>query len=335
MCPYSFPISIDRRSYDPDTEEPEAFQQGLKWPVRDENLMSEDVEFARDMEEHEGRYSANSAFALKRALSEAGLAAGTLGFDDPRVLKWMNDMGLPDLKGIEATNIFREIRMVKSAAEIEILTEAGKRNEAAMNTAIDALAVGVPLEDIRHAHRVKMAEQGGHTVYILATQRGTPDGHVRRGELIMLDALSEYCHYHGDIGRTALAGEPTREMLKRNQAMAIGCEIAYDMIRPGVTGQAVTERIIDGMAKAGFPGFIIATPHSVGLEHTDHPLPIGPELPGAHGDFLFLENIVFTIDMPYHEIGWGGMHLEDMLRVTKDGCEPITSLDTRLRVQPG
>jgi hypothetical protein len=61
--------------------------------------------------------------------------------------------------------------------------------------------------------------------------------------------------------------------------MKVGCEIAYGMIKPGVTGRDVTEAVIDGMKKAGFPGFVICTPHSVGLEHTDHPLPIGPQLP--------------------------------------------------------
>ena len=45
--------------------------------------------------------------------------------------------------------------------------------------------------------------------------------------------------------------------------------------------------------------------------------------------------MVFTVDLPYHEIGWGSMHLEDMMRVTEDGCEPMTSYDTRLRVCPG
>jgi hypothetical protein len=43
---------------------------------------------------------------------------------------------------------------------------------------------------------------------------------------------------------------------------------------------------------------------------------------------------VFTLDMPYHEFGWGTTHVEDMVIVRADGCEPISSLDTALRVKP-
>ena len=109
--------------------------------------------------------------------------------------------------------------------------------------------------------------------------------------------------------------------------MRKGCEIAYDMIKPGVKGRDMTTRVIEEMRKMGFPGFFICTPHSVGLEHTDHPIPIGPKLPGSQAEFVFQENMVFTIDMPYYEVGWGNMHLEDTDRVSADGCDPFNSCD--------
>ena len=87
------------------------------------------------------------------------------------------------------------------------------------------------------------------------------------------------------------------------------------------------------MHDEGFPGFVIAGPHSVGLEHTDHPVSVGDQMPGHH-ELRFLENMVFTLDMPYHEFGWGTSHVEDMMLVTKDGCEALTSMDTSLRVKP-
>jgi Xaa-Pro aminopeptidase len=108
--------------------------------------------------------------------------------------------------------------------------------------------------------------------------------------------------------------------------------VAYDTIKPGVTGSIMTKKVLRAMAKEGFPGFLIATPHSIGLEHTDHPIPIGTEMPGSKGDLVFQENMVINVDLPYHEYGWGAMHLEDMVRITKDGCEPLTSMETKMRV---
>jgi Xaa-Pro aminopeptidase len=96
----------------------------------------------------------------------------------------------------------------------------------------------------------------------------------------------------------------------------------------------MTEKVIGVIEREGFPGFFIATPHSVGLEHTDHPIPIGLELPGSQGDLVCEENMVINVDLPYHELGFGGMHLEDMIRVSKDGCEPLTTMKTDLIVIP-
>ena len=150
----------------------------------------------------------------------------------------------------------------------------------------------------------------------------------------MFDALGEYRHYHGDIGRTAIIGEPSAEVVKRNAAMSVGWQTAFDTIKPGVTGREMTAKVIAAIEGEGFPGFLIATPHSVGLEHTDHPIPFGLELPGSRGDLVFEENMVINVDLPYHELGFGGMHLEDMIRVTRDGCEPLTSMQTALIVIP-
>jgi Xaa-Pro aminopeptidase len=39
-----------------------------------------------------------------------------------------------------------------------------------------------------------------------------------------------------------------------------------------------------------------------------------------------------NIDMPYFELGWGTLHLEDTIRVTNDGFELFTSNKSDLRV---
>ncbi|MDZ7896343.1 MAG: M24 family metallopeptidase [Sphingobium sp.] len=109
--------------------------------------------------------------------------------------------------------------------------------------------------------------------------------------------------------------------------------IAYDNIRPGKTFKEIVDLTLKAVHDEGFPGFVIAGPHSVGLEHTDHPVSVGAQMPGHH-PLVFEENMVFTLDMPYHEFGWGTSHVEDMMLVTKNGCEALSSMDTSLRVRP-
>ena len=40
------------------------------------------------------------------------------------------------------------------------------------------------------------------------------------------------------------------------------------------------------------------------------------------------------LSRPYYEIGWGNLHVEDQILVTKTGVELLTSGDVSLRVRP-
>ncbi len=53
---------------------------------------------------------------------------------------------MPDLSGVPAVNIFREIRMIKSETEIERMRQAAQRNELGMNAAIAAHPRGRRME---------------------------------------------------------------------------------------------------------------------------------------------------------------------------------------------
>ena len=331
---YSHPALMSSRDYDTATEEPEAGPV-FAWPVRNADKLPEKEQKWRAMSAaHAEKTRATPSYALRQALRDAGLDKGRVGTDDPRPVAWMNQLGLDKLEGVEATNIFREIRMVKSPDELAIMRDAARMNENGINAGIAALKPGVAWDEIEHAFGLEMARQGAKPIYITAGPGGMSHERAQIGEPVMFDALGEYRHYIGDIGRTAILGEPSAEVVKRNKAMSVGWQTAFETIKPGVTGREMTQKVLAAIEREGFPGFFIATPHSVGLEHTDHPLPIGLELPGSRGDLVFEENMVINVDLPYHELGFGGMHLEDMIRVTKDGCEPLTTMQTDLIVIP-
>ena len=329
---YSHPALARTRDYDTATEEPQAGDP-LKWPIRKAGLTAREKGWIAMTKAQAAKIGATPAYALRRALRDAGLESARLGTDDPRPIQWMNELGLKKLKGVEATNIFREIRMVKSPAELKIIREAARINEEGVNAAIRSMKAGMTTLELETNFNVAVAKRGGSAVYMSCGGGGLPHDKVIKGEPVMFDGLATYKHYHGDIGRTAVVGKPSAEIVKRNKAMTIGWQTAYETIRPGVTGREMTQKVLAAMDKAGFPGFIIATPHSIGLEHTDHPLPIGTQLPGSQGDLVFEENMVINVDLPFHEYGWGSMHLEDMIRITKNGCEPLTTMKTGLVVK--
>ena len=284
--------------------------------------------------EHHGKTSASALHGLKAALNEAGLVKGKLGFDDPRVLSWLRNKGMGDLNGVDALNIFKEIRMVKSRAEIEILREASVRNEQALDYAIDQIEPGMNVLDIERAHARKWGELEGHACWLVTNIRGLNSGVVQSGDFMKLDSVGEYKGYLGDVGRTVSVGEPGDELLRRAEANQKASAAVYAAIRPGMDFMDAAEIFGAVLLEEGFEHGP-AGPHPVGLIHTDVPWPTGDENPSFNQmDFSFEENMVFTLDMPYHEIGWGTTHVEDMMLVTATGAVPLSSGNMALRIRP-
>lgn len=327
------PGAIPPRDFEFSTEEVEETPL-TPYPTRQgAPMLPRDVQLQQRYAAHKDRSEVTATRALAKAIRQAGLADKRLGFDDPRVLGWLHELGLEDLAGVDALNVFKEIRMIKSPAEIELLKIAGRTGETVLDQVIARMEVGMPLDAIADIHAELAAREGCRSEWIIANIRGLATGVVEPHELIKLDSVTSYRQYRGDVGRSVYFGEPTDEMLRRFDAVKRALAIAYEAIRPGRSFKDIVDLTLRAVHEEGFPGFVIAGPHSVGLEHTDHPVSVGPQLPGHH-PLVFEENMVFTLDMPYHEFGWGTTHVEDMMIVRADGCEPITSMDTSLRVRP-
>ena len=43
--------------------------------------------------------------------------------------------------------------------------------------------------------------------------------------------------------------------------------------------------------------------------------------------------MVVCVETPYYELGFAGLQVEDMVRVTKDGAESLMTLNTALRIR--
>lgn len=301
------------------------------WPTRPNASLSPlATTWVDGLSKHCASTSPTSIDGLVRAIREAGLETGVIGVDDERLVRWLPEAGLTRAKIVYAREAFNEIRIVKTSTEIQLLREAAAINESAVLEAIDALKLGASWAEIERTYMTAMARQGASGVYI-ACAGGLQTGKVVEGEPIMFDGLGKYRGYHGDFGRTAVVGTPGPDVEVRVRALQAGWNAAYEMIRPGVSYADIKETVSRVVKAAGFPGaFRPPVPHSLGLEHTDDPMPLNQPA-DLKPDRVLEENMVINVDLPHVEIGWGAVHLEDTVRVTKDGCEPLTSMKTDLR----
>ena len=301
------------------------------WPTRDVPLSERAEEWVTAIERYTQATSTDNMQAIIKAIGDADLAGGTLGVDDERLVTWLADAGLR-AKLIPARDVFNEIRLVKSDDEIALLRKAASLNEHSVLSAIDALHEGAVWNEIETVYMREMAAGGGQGRYLACGAGGLQTGQVVQGEPVMFDGLGQYRGYHGDFGRSTVMGEPGPDVVERVEALEVGWQTAYEMIRPGVRYSEIIAEVSRAVEAKGFPGqFRPPVVHSLGLQHTDDPAGV-LRSPGNNQDRALEENMVINVDLPHLEIGWGAVHLEDTVRVTATGAEALTSMETQLRV---
>jgi Xaa-Pro aminopeptidase len=305
------------------------------WPVRTgAQLTDRERAWVEIVTRHRDRVAASALHALARAAREADLDGAHLITDDPRVGGWLEQHGVRPASVRYNVSFFNEIRKIKTAPEIELMRVAARTNEQALLAAGDSLRDGAEWSEIEAVYMTEMARRGARGVYCICGVGGLPAGRVRRGEPVLLDALGQYRHYHGDFGRSAVLGEPSEEHQLRFRALRSGWEAIRPLLRPGTRYSELERVAIETVRSNGFPEFRYVTPHGLGLEHTDDPKPVGAQ-PGTKPDQVLEPGMVINVDMPYTEIGWGSLHLEDTVHITPDGHELLTTAGLDLRCVPG
>ena len=335
IIPYSAPVAWEQYR-DPDTwNQPPDARGGIRRPIREESLTDIERGWVEMERRFEHRKAATPEWALVRALEEAGLAKGRVAVDDMRIAHILGTLGQDAVTCVPGDNTFRKIRMIKSEVELAHMRAAARANQDACMAMLRQVEVGMTKADIDQLFLLEAAKRAAKAIWIaVGTIGGFPEGKVVPGRPMMVDAVSQINFYHGDFGRTWCVGEPRKDVLDRVDILRTGYGAALDALRPGLKYSELREQAGEAMTKANktLAGATFgAGPHSVGLQHTDQPYRDG--LPFMVSDDLtFQENMTLTIDMPSLEIGWGGAHLEDLIVVTKDGFEPLATMDDPLVV---
>lgn len=294
-----------------------------------DGLTGEDRAISEMVSRAEQSHFAGIAEAATAALVERGLTHARIGLDDTRFVGLLGD-ALRHASVVDATNLFLEIRMVKTPDEIEILRQAARINQLAMEAAIAAIKQGATWYEVSNAYEVAVAQQGAR---VLASFNGAglrsagaarPDAEypILPGDQVCFDSMLKWRRYMGDAQRSVVLGEPSARLQKAWNAYAAGIAEAYDTLRPGISTGDLRNRTIHTVRTNGLPSFELAFSHGIGLDHIEVPFIAG----GTLGDFPVEPNMVLNIDMELHEIGWGGLFFEESMLITANGAERLYTL---------
>lgn len=289
--------------------------------------------------------AASLAEALAGTVRDRGLDGATIGLDEmnvpPRTMAALRE-ALPRVRFVEAFDLFREIRMVKTAEEIERLRRASGINQTALRAVVRAAGRGVTDADLRQVYFQAVTEAGG-VPRMWGSSAGPRSscffsvGHepLQEGDLIRLDVGCRYLHYFADTARTLVVGEPTAEQRRAYEAIRAGVQAACERIRPGVKVSELFDTCLGTIRAGGLPAFERHhCGHSIGLELYEPPMVIGggrtSDIFAAGPDQVLEPGMLVNIEAPLYHLGFGGMNVEDTLLVTAAAAEWLTSLDRDL-----
>lgn len=273
--------------------------------------------------------------SLVVAVTNRGIAKKTLAIDSFGInpIRWETiKKNLPDAKIINGSKLLSEIRAVKIPEEITRIQRATEITEKSMEDALEIAQPGIMELDMGQMYNYSVAEDGGRVTYDnigfgerSAYPNPTPTAQpLEKGALIRLNLGATWNHYHGNVTRTAAVGKTTAVTEKRLKAVIDAQEAAFDLIKPEAKISDLYKAAQLELEKAGLKECTMNLGHCIGTECNEQPW-ISPS-----SETILEEGMVLNVDIPYLDLGWGGIELEDTLLVTKKDPRLLTNTERTL-----
>lgn len=148
---------------------------------------------------------------------------------------------------------------------------------------------------------------------------------IGSNEPLMIDIGTVVDGYCSDLTRTVFLGSAPNAFKALYQLVYNAQERALDGIRAGMTGIEADKLARDVIVQGGYPdNFEHSLAHAIGLDVHERPF-LNPR-----DSSLIQENMVFTIEPGVYLAGQFGVRIEDVVRITADGCEVMSKSNRAL-----
>lgn len=227
------------------------------------------------------------------------------------------------------------LRLIKTDYEVECITKAQRIAEKAFDEILEFIRPGVTETEIaaQLEYRMKLGgseEPSFGTIAISGEKTSMPHGvpgdrKVKSGDFITMDFGAVYRGYHSDMTRTVAVGKVSDEMKTVYDTVLNANLAAITKVCEGVKAADVDLAARNVIKNAGFGEYFThSTGHGVGLEIHE-----APNVSFKNEKILVAGNII-TIEPGIYLKEKFGVRIEDMVVVTKNGCNNLTKAAKRL-----
>lgn len=234
--------------------------------------------------------------------------------------------------GFEALDVgpqLSRLRRSKSALELELLREASRLTDAALDVARAGARPGISERELAARIGQALGPEWSFTPTVMSGNddpvpiREPTERRLAEGDTVMVDIGAAYEGYQADASRTFVVGEPSELQQRVWAAVLASYDAALAAVGAGVPCREVEAA---GTRAAKAAGFRLAhrIGHGIGLATSFE----WPDLAGSDERLEVGTTICIEPGIPFP--GAGTMKLEDDLVVTEDGYELLTSSDRSL-----
>lgn len=227
---------------------------------------------------------------------------------------------------------FHGHRAIKTPEEIGLIESACNIGDQAFKFIIDKIKFGISEIELSYLLENFIREKGFEpsfkTIVAFGANSAVPhhlsgDSKLKKGDFVLLDFGVKFKNYCSDMTRTLVFGKASDEQKKIHRIVKEAQQKAFEYLQKNHGKKikcADTDNIArDWIIKNKYPSIPHSLGHGIGIEVHEHPF-LSPNSKETLG-----QGRVFSIEPGIYINGFGGVRIEDLFVIEKNGPRQLTA----------
>lgn len=233
------------------------------------------------------------------------------------------------LKLIPVAHLIENQRVVKDPLEIVKIKKAVDIADAAFSHILNFIKLGMSEKqvawELEKFMRGSGAEKNAWEPFIVASGAnssivhwGVSNRKIKKNDMVLLDFGCVFDGYYSDISRVIFIGRPSDEQKKIYNLVLEAQKLSLSLVKEGKIGATIDKKARRFLEKETQHFYRHSLGHGVGLEIHEKPTL------SIHSKNKLQSGNVVTVEPGVYIPKWGGVRIEDLVVVTKNGCKVLT-----------